>query len=558
MGLNKDDINKIISEIPFVKNIYSIEQGDFSINAKVEIAFDELDGSLDFEIEILPLYPLKSYDSESIKFKNKELIPYNHVMGNGAICVHTLHSTNLKQKLIIDFNSLKNWIIKYYINKGKDLNYEHIIVPESPINETYHAYIFTDVNRKFKKGEFGDVQISYLSNGIFKEKVIINFLVHSFKPVHEEPIKCEWNNIYANGKITHTGFYIFIEEVPAKHNRFIFQNWADFIDLLPQGFLALLHQFEKENITKRKGDIIPLFIGYRTIENNIHWQIAILEVGKIPLCGVPEKINGTKTGKWISELIDEKIIWSLSRNSSYKYFFGRGIMSQKITEKKILIIGVGAIGSMVAVTLARGGCKHISFIDYDVKEPENVCRSEYFFLAGITDKTEELKIILSSISPFVNIQPLFNNYFEILIKTFHKDDNCKTKFVNEINEYDLIFDCTTDNDLMYVLNSLDLSADLINMSITNHAKELVCAFHPNIYQFVNNQFSNVLENDVEDLYNPIGCWSPTFKASYNDINVLVQLAIKHINILFEEDKPKNNFVIKSDENNPSNLNVVKF
>lgn len=558
MGLNKDEIEKYISEIPFVKKIYSLEQGDFSINAKVEIAFDELDGTLDFEVEILPLYPLKSYGSESISFKNKELISFNHVMGNGSICIHTLHSTNLKQKLSIDFNSLKNWIVKYYINKGKDLNYEHIIVSESPINETYNAYIFTDVNRKFKKGEFGDVQISYLSNGIYKEKVILNFLVHSFKPVYEEPIKCEWSNIYANGKITHTGFYIFIEEVPAKHNRFIFQNWTAFIDFLPQKFLSILHQFEKENKTKRKGEIIPLFIGYRTIESNIHWQIAILEVGKIPLCGVPEEINGKKTGTWISELIDEKIIWSLSRNSSYKYFFGRGILSQKITEKRILIIGIGAIGSMVAVTLARGGCKHISFIDYDVKEPENVCRSEYFFLAGITNKTEELKIILSGISPFVNIHPLFNNYFETLIKIYHKEDNCKTKFVNEINEYDLIFDCTTDNDLMYVLNSLDLSSELINMSITNHAKELVCAFHPNIYQFVNNQFGNVLQNDEEDLYNPIGCWNPTFKATYNDINVLVQLALKHINILFEEESPKNNFVIKSDENNPSNLKVVKF
>jgi len=111
---------------------------------------------------------------------------------------------------------------------------------------------------------------------------------------------------------------------------------------------------------------------------------------------------------------------------------------------------------------------------------------------------------------------------------------------------------------MYVLSLLDLNVDLINMSITNHAKELVCAFHPNIYQFVNNQFVNVLENDVEDLYNPTGCWSPTFKASYNDINVLVQLALKHINILFENDKPKNNFVIKSDEKHPSNLNVIEF
>lgn len=558
MGLDKDEIKKHISEIPFVKKIYFLEQGDFSINAKVEIAFDELDGSLDFEVEILPLYPLKSFDSESITFKNKELIPYNHVMGSGSICIHTLHSTNLKQKLNIDFNSLKNWIIKYYINKGKDTDYEHIIVSVSPINENYNAYIFTDVNRKFNKGEFGDVQISYLSNGIYKEKTILNYVVQAFIPVREDPIKCEWSNIYKNYKITHAGFYIFIEEVPAKHNRFIFQNWIDFIDFLPQGFLALLYQYEKENIKKTKGSIFPLFIGYRTIETNIHWQIAMLEVGKIPLCGVPEKINNIKTGKWISELIDEKIIWSLSRNSSYKYFFGRGIMSQKITQKKILIIGVGAIGSMVAVTLARGGCNHIDFVDYDIKEPENVCRSEYMFFAGITNKTEELKNILCGISPFVNIQSINNNYFETLIKIFYKDENNKTDIVNNINKYDLIFDCTTDNDLMYVINSLDLIADLINMSITNHAKELVCAFHPNIYKFVNNQFNNVLENDIEDLYNPIGCWSPTFKASYNDINVLVQLAIKHINILFEEDKPKNNFVIKSDENNPSNLNVVKF
>nr|NQU92832.1 ThiF family adenylyltransferase [Bacteroidota bacterium] len=327
---------------------------------------------------------------------------------------------------------------------------------------------------------------------------------------------------------------------------------------MPKEFLTILHHFEGDNTKNSKGNIIPLFIGYRTIETEIHWQVAMLEVGKFPLCGVPEIINDTKTGKWISELADEKIIWSLSRNSSYKYFFGRGTLSQKITDKKILVIGVGAIGSMVANTLTRGGCKHIDFIDYEVKEPENICRSEYMFFSGITNKADELRNILSGISPFINTQPLNNNYFETLIKTFHKDENYKTKFVNEINKYDLIFDCTTDNDLMYVLNSLDLSADFINMSITNHAKELVCAFHPNVYQFVNNQFSNVLENDVEDLYNPIGCWSPTFKASYNDINVLVQLALKHINTLFEEDKPKNNFVIKSTEIGLSKLNIVEF
>lgn len=317
-------------------------------------------------------------------------------------------------------------------------------------------------------------------------------------------------------------------------------------------------QDQQENIKELKGSLIPIFIGYRTVETEIHWQVALLEVGKFPIYGAPEKIKDTKTGRWITKLSDERILWALTRNSSYKFFFGRGLLSQKIIEKKILIIGIGAIGSMVSTTLTRGGCKNIDFVDYDVKEPENVCRSEYKFVSGITNKTEEMRTSLVGISPFVNIQPINNNYFETLIKTFHKDENYKTKFANEINNYDLIFDCSTDNDLMYVLDSLKLNAALISVSITNHAKELVCAFHPNVYQFVNNQFSNVLENDAEDLYHPIGCWSPTFKASYNDINVLVQSAIKHINGLFEEDKVKNNFVIKSSKNYLSNLEIIEY
>ena len=40
-------------------------------------------------------------------------------------------------------------------------------------------------------------------------------------------------------------------------------------------------------------------------------------------------------------------------------------------DRKILIIGVGAIGSMVAKTLAKGGCRHIDIVDYDVKEPSS-------------------------------------------------------------------------------------------------------------------------------------------------------------------------------------------
>src|SRR5690606_21945154 len=118
--------------------------------------------------------------------------------------------------------------------------------------------------------------------------------------------------------------------------------------------------------------------------------------------GVAEKIDDIKTGKWLTAIKKSEIKWGISRNTSYKYFFGRGIFSEKLTNRKILIIGIGAIGSIVAKTLTQCGCKNIDFIDHDIKEPENICRSEYRFANGITNKTTELEKILFEISPFIN------------------------------------------------------------------------------------------------------------------------------------------------------------
>ncbi|MCO5259727.1 MAG: ThiF family adenylyltransferase [Crocinitomicaceae bacterium] len=546
-------INSTIAAIPFVKKINSIERREFSIVGNVEILLEELGTPLTFDFQINSEYPLKSYDSESINFSNKELVSYNHVMQNGSICIHTSHSTSITEKLRIDFNALKDWIIKYVVNKDEDLNYEHIVVTESPINDTYYSFMFTECKESFYKDELGTVKLSLFNDGILRGKKNFNFFIQKFVPINGEPKNCQWNQYYNKQRAHLEGLYYYIEDAPVTNGRFAYTNWSELN--LPQNLLNLLHQHEREKREKLKGRVIPLFIGYKTVGTEIHWQAALLEIGKFPIKGVPEKFNGHKTGKWNTHLVDTEIKWGLTRNSSYQYFFGRGVFSKVLTEKKILIIGVGAVGSIIAQTLTRGGCKYIDFIDHDIKEPENVCRSEYKFANGITSKTVELEKNLYEISPFLNSIKLNDNYFETLIKTFYSDTKRQKKFIDDLKPYDLIFDCSTDNDLMYVLNSLKLETDLINISITNHAKELICAFHPNIYNFVNNQFSNVLKNDVEDLYEPTGCWNPTFKASYNDINVLVQLALKHINKIISGEKAKNNFVIHEADNS---LKIVEF
>jgi len=551
------DLEKIqgyISSIPFVNRIYRIEQEGYFIKGKIEISFDLLK-SLDFDFVIKPQYPLKDHDSESIKFISKELIKYNHVMSDGSICIHTSHCTDLERKLLIDFNSLKNWIVKYYLNSGSDENYEHLIVPESMIDNRFLSYIFAETEQSFTKGEFGLVGLTILRNSIYKEKLIQNYSVQNFESTSKK--YCVWSNHYKNAETTHSGYFVFIETAPATYNKFIFENWIDLNGLIPDDFIQELHSYESSQ-SKNGKTILPVFIGYKTINDEIHWQVALLESGNFPIKGVPVKVDGVKTGKWKGELVSQKINWALSENASYSYFFGRGAFSPAITEKRILIIGIGAIGSILAKTLVRCGCKQIDLTDVDIKKPENICRSEYEFNYGLSDKVAELANILQSTSPHCSIKIVNKEYFESIIKVFHKDEEARATFCEQLNDYDIVFDSTTDNDLMYILNTFQLKCSLINMSITNHANELVCAFYPNIYDFVMNQFENVLSNDIDDLYNPTGCWSPTFKASYNDIDLLVQMGLKQINHLFSTNKARNNFIVSFDGRNNQELKIKEF
>jgi hypothetical protein len=348
-----------------------------------------------------------------------------------------------------------------------------------------------------------------------------------------------------------SGLYVYVENAPVQNKKFIINNWKDLEKFVGQDFFRFLYNVQKANY-KNKGNVIPLFVGYKISETEIHWQSAILEFGNFPIGS--EKIDQ----KWYGIFTDEKIIWGITRNCSYEYFFGRGRLVDKIAKSKILIIGVGAIGSIVATSLTRGGCLNIDIVDFDVKEPENVCRSEYAFINGLNNKVNELSNLLFSISPFIEVGILDENFFHIYTKMLNGIEKSKNELKSSLNNYDLIIDCSTDNDLMYVLNQLEL-INLITISVTNNAKDLVCSTEPRSYEWVLNQFENVLENDIEDVYNPTGCWSPTFKASYNDINTLVQYAIKHINLkLSDESKVLRNFVLKTEDQNRFNIKLNEF
>jgi hypothetical protein len=550
-------IKNTLTEIEDVEIIKPFEVKDITINGSISVFVTGLKEPLIFDVLIYPQYPFKTHEVETIQFFNQELLGYSHIMGDGSICIHTAHSPNLSQKLHYDIQSVKAWIKKYYIDKNIDTHYEHLIVPEGSFNNSMYAYFFNEVNYTFTKNQFGFIEYSQMSNGFYKANNITNSIIQRFKDKNNKLlIDVSWNIKLKSLPIS-IGIFVFIEDAPAKNRRFIFNSWNDLKAVLQQDFCSFLNNVEVK-YQKQTKKHLPLLVGYRITDNEIHWQTIMLEIGNFPI--YPEKHRQ----RWLTHIDEDRTIdWAITKNISPKYFFGRGKLGNSLTESKILIIGIGAIGSMIAKTFVRSGCTKIDLIDYDIKEPENICRSEYSFFTGINNKTNDLINELYSISPFFKTD-LFYGYnhsyiFNNCIKAFYSNENQKKEIEKHLNRYDIIIDSTTDDDLLYVFSQLNLSANMLNFSISNHAKQLVCAVEMNRYDFVMNQFKNVLKFDIDDLHYPTGCWNPTFKASYNDINVLVQYAVKHINLRYDEkQKPLKNFVLETEIENYFNIKLKEF
>ncbi|MFV0499534.1 MAG: sulfur carrier protein ThiS adenylyltransferase ThiF [Bacilli bacterium] len=121
----------------------------------------------------------------------------------------------------------------------------------------------------------------------------------------------------------------------------------------------------------------------------------------------------------------------------------------KLKDAKVAIAGLGGLGSAIAIMLARTGVGTLLLVDYDIVEPSNLNRQNYF----ITDlgklKTEALKNQIKNINPFINIElknekvnvdnilDIFKDY-KIVCEAFDSP-NTKAMLINELLSFGDIY-----------------------------------------------------------------------------------------------------------------------
>ena len=77
---------------------------------------------------------------------------------------------------------------------------------------------------------------------------------------------------------------------------------------------------------------------------------------------------------------------------------------QKIKKSVVGIAGLGGLGSAIAIALARVGVGRLILVDFDVVEPSNLNRQQYFVHQVGMAKVEALQKNIAAINPYVRVQ----------------------------------------------------------------------------------------------------------------------------------------------------------
>lgn len=110
-----------------------------------------------------------------------------------------------------------------------------------------------------------------------------------------------------------------------------------------------------------------------------------------------------------------------------------------LTDKRVAIIGLGSVGSKIAVSLARSGMTRFLLIDDDILQPNNLSRNQLDWLSVGYDKVDGVRGAIRMVRPDVEIQT----------RTFRfagqESSSSNTTALEQIAACDLVIDATANS-----------------------------------------------------------------------------------------------------------------
>lgn len=211
--------------------------------------------------------------------------------------------------------------------------------------------------------------------------------------------------------------------------------------------------------------------------------------------------------------------WSRTENWNHRQITHRGMFERQITKNRFIVIGAGAIGSVIAEQLVRSGVWNISVMDGDLLSVGNLAR--HTLTINDVDKLKAVALAerLNSINCHVRAKAL-TSYLD-------------TSNVNVLDDYDIIIDCTAKDSVLELLSYLKKTKIICSVSVGYKAEKMYFLYYKGnefsgnlldqrIIEFTKQDKKRIVDDELP--WDGIGCWNPVFPAYSCDMQMAAAVA----------------------------------
>jgi len=264
----------------------------------------------------------------------------------------------------------------------------------------------------------------------------------------------------------------------------------------------------------------------------MHWwaiQIPALAFGDHAARG----FRRGEAGYWRADftrlfLRDCPVDWISTDNWHPRELRSRGALPETLRDRRILLIGAGALGSALAEMLVRGGVSRLRIVDPDRFTAGNGVRHTLGFGSVRSYKAERLAERLRALNPDLEVHSTIRP-FRGPEEPVHGDER----------ESDIVIDCTAADGVIDELGRMPSTAPRLFFSVSFGfgARRLMCfsawglRFPTGAYwQSVGPWLQREREEraDVELPRAGVGCWDPAFPGRSDDIWLVAAVAMKSL------------------------------
>ncbi len=348
----------------------------------------------------------------------------------------------------------------------------------------------------------------------------------------------EWSAMMHNRKQTSNALWLMLEHLPVLAPWQAPTRWYQLNSLLSDQGISLEKIFTEAGIFIRRNrfKLTPSFLllGFPLAEKigsapfRLHW-LAL----KCPYLSHKSyrrdgfRVSERNHRRWDAEaaVSTQNLYWLQSSNWAPDQVRTRGGAEDEMKQKQVLIIGAGALGSAISDNLLRMGICRMGIMDHDTVAMGNLSRHVLDMSSVGRSKASALAEHLNRTMPDARVRA-FNSAFP--------PENLQTS--QAIKNYDVIIDCTADDDVLRALSLFEWPEEklFISLSISWQAEGLF-AFAASearfpvvdaLAHFDKSPAPPIAELDRHT--EGMGCWHAVFPATAADIQLWASVSTRFI------------------------------